>query len=234
MRRPVGLRYRRLAVLGGAHRPEEALDERDDRLATERRELANVKRRLEYEEADLEELRAHLDNRTERRVAAIRAAPNRRFATGAPVLLAARPLREPGGSAARRLPRMLAYPPAVRAIPESTLRAVPDLQVVQELDKRDGAWLVDCGESGGWAAARPPPDGSLEDTATRVVEDARADRKRLELERERLRGDVIALDLGGSRGDARPARSSHESTSATANARFATSGNSTDANMDAE
>ena len=87
------------------------------------------------------------------------------------------------------VPRMLAYPPAVQAIPESTLRAVPELQVVQELDKRNGAWLVDCGESGGWAAIRPPPDRSLEGAATRVVEDARADRERLELERERLRGD---------------------------------------------
>ena len=51
---------------------EEALDERDDRLDLERRELARVKRRLEYEEADLEELRAHLDDRAQRRTAAIR------------------------------------------------------------------------------------------------------------------------------------------------------------------
>ena len=51
---------------------EEALDERDDRLAGERRELENVKRRLGYEEADLEELRADLDDRAERRAAAIR------------------------------------------------------------------------------------------------------------------------------------------------------------------
>ncbi len=35
-------------------------------------ELARVKRRLEYEEADLEELRAHLDDRAQRRTAAIR------------------------------------------------------------------------------------------------------------------------------------------------------------------
>ena len=51
---------------------EEALDERDDRLAAEQRELANVKRRLKYEDADLEELRARLDDRAERRAAAIR------------------------------------------------------------------------------------------------------------------------------------------------------------------
>ena len=87
------------------------------------------------------------------------------------------------------VPRMLAYPPAVQAIPESTLRAVPELQVVQELDMGNGSWLVDCGRSGGWAAVRPPPDGSLQDAATRCVEVARAHRERLEQEREQLRGD---------------------------------------------
>ena len=51
---------------------EDALDERDDQLAGERRELANVKRRLGYEQAELEELRADLDDRAERRAAAIR------------------------------------------------------------------------------------------------------------------------------------------------------------------
>ena len=51
---------------------EQALDEREDRLAGERRELANVRRKLGYEEADLEELRAHLDDRAERQAAAIR------------------------------------------------------------------------------------------------------------------------------------------------------------------
>lgn len=51
---------------------EEALDEREDRLAGERRELEANKRRLGYEEADLQELRAHLDDRAERRAATIR------------------------------------------------------------------------------------------------------------------------------------------------------------------
>ena len=51
---------------------EEALDERNEQLAGERRELANVKRRLGYEAADLEELRADIDDRAERRAAAIR------------------------------------------------------------------------------------------------------------------------------------------------------------------
>ena len=51
---------------------DEALDEREDRLAGEQRELASVKRELGYEKADLEELRIHLDERAERRAAAIR------------------------------------------------------------------------------------------------------------------------------------------------------------------
>ena len=51
---------------------EEALSEREDRLAGERHELENVKRRLGYEEADLKELRADLDDRAERKSAAIR------------------------------------------------------------------------------------------------------------------------------------------------------------------
>ena len=51
---------------------EEALDERGDRLAGEQREMANFKRRLGYQEADLEESRADLDDRAERRAAAIR------------------------------------------------------------------------------------------------------------------------------------------------------------------
>ena len=79
------------------------------------------------------------------------------------------------------VPRMLAYPPAVQVIPESTLRAVPALRAVLQLDVGNGSWLVDCGKSGGWAAVRPPPDRSLQDVA-RCVEDARAHRKRLEQE----------------------------------------------------
>ena len=51
---------------------EQALDEREDRLAGEQCESANVKRSLRYEEADLEELRAHLDDRAEQLAAAIR------------------------------------------------------------------------------------------------------------------------------------------------------------------
>ena len=86
------------------------------------------------------------------------------------------------------VPRMLAYPPAMQVIPESTLRAVPALRAVLQLDVGNGSWLVDCGKSGGWAAVRPPPDRSLQDVAI-CVEDARAHRKRLEQEREQLRGD---------------------------------------------
>ena len=51
---------------------EQSLDELGDRMAAERRELANLKRRLGYEEADLEEFRADLDDRAEREAAAIR------------------------------------------------------------------------------------------------------------------------------------------------------------------
>lgn len=87
------------------------------------------------------------------------------------------------------VPRMLAYPPAVQAIPESTLRVVPELQAVLELDMRNGAWLVDGGRSGDWAAVQPPPDRSRQDAATRCLERARTQRKRLEQEREQLRGD---------------------------------------------
>ena len=85
--------------------------------------------------------------------------------------------------------RMLAYPPSVQIIPESTVGAVPGLRVDLELDMRNGEWLVDCGNSDGWAAVRPPPDGSLQDAATRCVEVAHSHRKRLEQERAQLRGD---------------------------------------------
>ena len=87
------------------------------------------------------------------------------------------------------VPRMLAYPSAVQAIPESTLQAVPELQAALELHKQNGSWLVDCGRSGSWAAVRPPPDGSLENAAQRCVEVACARRERLKQEREKLRGD---------------------------------------------
>ena len=51
---------------------EKALDERDERLAGERREFATDKRKLKYEAADLKEFRSDLDDRAERRAAAIR------------------------------------------------------------------------------------------------------------------------------------------------------------------
>ena len=51
---------------------EQALDELGERLATERRELEKDKRRLEFVEADLKELRADLERRAEQRAAAIR------------------------------------------------------------------------------------------------------------------------------------------------------------------
>ena len=86
------------------------------------------------------------------------------------------------------VPRMLAYPPAVQAIPESALQEVPELQAALELDKTNGAWLVDRGRPGGWAVVRPPPDGLLQDVA-RYLKDVRARRDRLEQEREQLRGD---------------------------------------------
>ena len=93
------------------------------------------------------------------------------------------------------VPRMLAYPPAVQAIPESTLRAVPELRAVLTLAMGNASWLVDCGRSGSWLAVRPPPDGSLRDVA-RCLRDARSHRDRLERERQevqnglkRMRGD---------------------------------------------
>ena len=49
---------------------EKELDDREDQLVAERREMEGEKRRLEYAEDDLKEFRAELDNRVERRVAA--------------------------------------------------------------------------------------------------------------------------------------------------------------------
>ena len=86
------------------------------------------------------------------------------------------------------VPRMLAYPPAVKAIPVSTLRSAPELQIDLEPEIRNGSWLVDSGRPGCWTAVRRPPDRSLQDIA-RYVEDARARRSRLEHEREQLRGN---------------------------------------------
>ena len=51
---------------------DRTLDDREDRLARERRDLASGKRRLGYEEQELDDLRADLDNRAEQRSAAIR------------------------------------------------------------------------------------------------------------------------------------------------------------------
>ena len=51
---------------------EARLAERESTLAEERRELEGAKRRLGYEEHDIHELRADLDNRAEQRMAAIR------------------------------------------------------------------------------------------------------------------------------------------------------------------
>ena len=51
---------------------EDSLDEREDRLAEEQRQLAGAKRRVEFEAADLEELRTHLDDRAEQLAAAKR------------------------------------------------------------------------------------------------------------------------------------------------------------------
>lgn len=86
------------------------------------------------------------------------------------------------------VPRMLAYPPAVKAIPVSTLRSAPELQIDPKPEIRNGSWLVDSGRPGCWIAVRQPPVESLQDIA-RYAEDARACRSRLEHEREQLRGD---------------------------------------------
>lgn len=51
---------------------EKALDDREEQLAGLRRELENEKRRLGFEEEDLDDLRADLDNRLEQRTAASR------------------------------------------------------------------------------------------------------------------------------------------------------------------
>ena len=77
----------------------------------------------------------------------------------------------------------------MHAIPESTLRAVPELRAALQLAMQDGSWLADCGKPRGWATVRPPPDGSLQDAAKRCVEVARARREQLEQAREKLRGD---------------------------------------------
>ena len=86
-------------------------------------------------------------------------------------------------------PRMLAYPPVVQAIPEPTLRAIPELQAVLESNQGNGSWRIErSGCSGGWAVVRPPPEGSLR-VAAKCLKDARAHRDGLAQEREQLRGD---------------------------------------------
>lgn len=86
------------------------------------------------------------------------------------------------------VPRMLAYPPAVRAIPESTLRADPELQDALESNTGNGPWRVERRGSSGWAVVRPPPEGTLRVVA-KCLKDARAHRDSLAREREQLRGD---------------------------------------------
>ena len=55
------------------------------------------------------------------------------------------------------VPRMLAYPPAVQAIPESMLRSVQGLQAALTPDTGNGSWLVACARSDRWVGVRPPP-----------------------------------------------------------------------------
>ena len=79
------------------------------------------------------------------------------------------------------VPRMLAYPPAVQAVPESTLRAVPELQAALESSTGNGPWRIERGGSGGWAVVRPPPE-RLPPVVARCLKDARAHRDRLKQE----------------------------------------------------
>ena len=95
------------------------------------------------------------------------------------------------------VPRMLAYPPTVQAIPESTLQAVPELQAGLESSTGNGSWRFERRGSGGWAVVRQPPDRSLRIIA-RCLKDARA-------HRDRLRQDWLGVQdaLKRTRGDRR-------------------------------
>ena len=76
------------------------------------------------------------------------------------------------------VPRMLAYPPAVPAIPESTLQAIPELQAVLESNAGDGRWLIAGCVSGRLAVVRQPPEKSFRDFE-RCLKKARAQRNQL-------------------------------------------------------
>ena len=95
------------------------------------------------------------------------------------------------------VPRMLAYPPAVQAIPESTLRAVPELRAALESNAGNGLWLTERRSPGGWVVVRKPPESSLRIVA-RCLKDARARRDRLEQE-----GQEVQDALKRTRGDRR-------------------------------
>ena len=77
--------------------------------------------------------------------------------------------------------RMLAYPPAVQAIPESTLRTIPKLQAVLDPTMENGSWRIARRGTGGWSVVRQPPDNSLQ-VVERCLWDARAHRDRLKQE----------------------------------------------------
>ena len=84
-------------------------------------------------------------------------------------------------------PRMLAYPPTVQRLPESTLRAIPELQAILASDPANGPRL-DRKRTEGWAVLQPPPVRLL-NTVAQCVEDARSRRHGLTQQRERLQGD---------------------------------------------
>ena len=90
------------------------------------------------------------------------------------------------------VPRMLAYPPVVRAIPEQTLQEAPKLRnprlrKVPQPNLGNGSWRHDGGKPGRWHIVEPLPDGLLQKVA-RYLECARVYRKTLDQKREKLRG----------------------------------------------
>ena len=95
------------------------------------------------------------------------------------------------------VPRMLAYPPAVQPVPESTLRAVPELQAGLESNTGNGSWRIERCGSGGWAVVRQPPERSLRIVA-RCLKDARAHRDRLEQEWQEVQ-DALRRTRGDRR-----------------------------------
>ena len=82
------------------------------------------------------------------------------------------------------VPRMLAFPPTLQAMPQSTLDEVSNLKNGSGLEMLDPNYFLERGTS--WAIVRSPPD-RLTQKLKRCVEDARTIRVGLVRDRERLR-----------------------------------------------